>query len=128
MDLVSIKYTNISHCKTLQNLPKFGFLVWKQTIWQPWLPILRGHNFRQVQWRIPFSPRSFSDPGPKKSPNPEPDAEPEMDPEPEPEPEVRLQPSVSSSRKKLAPFRIPFKQNWHVTKQQSKRVKFITLN
>jgi hypothetical protein len=37
MDQVSIEYTNISHCKILQNLPKFGFLVWKQTIWQPWL-------------------------------------------------------------------------------------------
>jgi hypothetical protein len=36
MDQVSIKYTNILHYKTLQNLPKFGFLVWKQTIWQPW--------------------------------------------------------------------------------------------
>jgi hypothetical protein len=35
MDQVSIKYTNIFHCKTLQNLPKFGFSVWKQTIWQP---------------------------------------------------------------------------------------------
>jgi hypothetical protein len=35
MDQVSIKYTIISHYKTLQNLPKFGFLVWKQTIWQP---------------------------------------------------------------------------------------------
>jgi hypothetical protein len=35
MDQVSIKYTNIFHSKTLQNFPKFGFLVWKQTIWQP---------------------------------------------------------------------------------------------
>jgi hypothetical protein len=23
------------HCKTLQNLPKFGLLVWENTIWQP---------------------------------------------------------------------------------------------
>jgi hypothetical protein len=23
------------HCKTLQNLPKLGFLVWKYAIWQP---------------------------------------------------------------------------------------------
>jgi hypothetical protein len=30
------KYTKIFHCNTLQNLPKLGFLVWKQTIWQPW--------------------------------------------------------------------------------------------
>jgi hypothetical protein len=36
MDQVAIKYTSILRCKTLQNLPKFGFLVWKQTIWQPW--------------------------------------------------------------------------------------------
>jgi hypothetical protein len=36
MDQVSIKYTNFFHCKTIQNLPKFGFLVGKQTIWQPW--------------------------------------------------------------------------------------------
>jgi hypothetical protein len=34
MEQVSIKYTDIFHCKPLQNLPKFGFLVWKQTIWQ----------------------------------------------------------------------------------------------
>jgi hypothetical protein len=26
---VTIKYTNIFHCKALQNLPKLGFLVWK---------------------------------------------------------------------------------------------------
>jgi hypothetical protein len=26
---MSIKYTIIFHCETLQNLPKFGFLVWK---------------------------------------------------------------------------------------------------
>jgi hypothetical protein len=30
MDQVSTKYTNILHCKTLTNLPKLGFLVWKQ--------------------------------------------------------------------------------------------------
>jgi hypothetical protein len=32
---MSIKYTNISHCKTLQNVPELGFLVWKCTICQP---------------------------------------------------------------------------------------------
>jgi hypothetical protein len=26
---MAIKYANICHCKTLQNLPKLGFLVWK---------------------------------------------------------------------------------------------------
>jgi hypothetical protein len=36
MDQVFVKYTNIFHCKTIQNLPTFGSLVWKQTIWQPW--------------------------------------------------------------------------------------------
>jgi hypothetical protein len=36
MNQVSVKYTNIFHCKTPQNLPKLGFYVWKQTIWQPW--------------------------------------------------------------------------------------------
>jgi hypothetical protein len=30
-----IKYNNIFHSKAIQNLPKLGFLVWKQTIWQP---------------------------------------------------------------------------------------------
>jgi hypothetical protein len=28
-------HTNIVHCKTLQNLPKFGFLVWKYTYGNP---------------------------------------------------------------------------------------------
>jgi hypothetical protein len=35
---MSKQYSNILHCKTLQNLPKLRwFLVWKLTIWQPWL-------------------------------------------------------------------------------------------
>jgi hypothetical protein len=25
----------MENCKTLQNLPKLGFLFWKYTIWQP---------------------------------------------------------------------------------------------
>jgi hypothetical protein len=29
------KYTNISNCKILQNLPELGFLVSKYAIWQP---------------------------------------------------------------------------------------------
>jgi hypothetical protein len=33
---MAIKYINIFQSKTLQNFPKLGFLVWKQTIWQPW--------------------------------------------------------------------------------------------
>jgi hypothetical protein len=32
---MAIKYTIFFHCKTLQNLSKLGFLVWKCTIWQP---------------------------------------------------------------------------------------------
>jgi hypothetical protein len=32
---MGMNYTNIFLCKILQNLPKFEFLVWKQTIWQP---------------------------------------------------------------------------------------------
>jgi hypothetical protein len=35
IDQMVIKYINIFHSKTLQTLPKLGFLVWKQTIWQP---------------------------------------------------------------------------------------------
>jgi hypothetical protein len=33
---MAIEYTNLFHCKALQNLPKLGFLVWKYPIWQPW--------------------------------------------------------------------------------------------
>jgi hypothetical protein len=32
---IATKYTNSFHCKTLQNLPKLGFLVLKYAIWQP---------------------------------------------------------------------------------------------
>jgi hypothetical protein len=49
---VSIKYTNIFHCKTLQNFPKFGFLVWKQTIWQPcstW-QMMRAPSKNWINW------------------------------------------------------------------------------
>jgi hypothetical protein len=31
-----ITHHNIFHSKDIQNLPKLGFLVLKQTIWQPW--------------------------------------------------------------------------------------------
>jgi hypothetical protein len=36
IDHMAIKYTNIFHSKTFQNLPKLGFMVWKYTIWQLW--------------------------------------------------------------------------------------------
>jgi hypothetical protein len=32
---MAIKYTNIFHRKSFQNLPKLGFLVWKYAIWPP---------------------------------------------------------------------------------------------
>jgi hypothetical protein len=35
IDEMAMKYTNIYHCKFLQNLPKLGFLVRKYAIWQP---------------------------------------------------------------------------------------------
>jgi hypothetical protein len=31
----AIKYTKIFNGKSLQSLPKLGFLVWKHAIWQP---------------------------------------------------------------------------------------------
>jgi hypothetical protein len=34
-DQMAIKYTNIFHCKTLQNLPKLVFLVWKKPSGNP---------------------------------------------------------------------------------------------
>jgi hypothetical protein len=46
MDQVSIKYDNIFHFKTLQNLPKFWFLVWKLTIWQTCLYCFIDHWHR----------------------------------------------------------------------------------
>jgi hypothetical protein len=32
---MTVKYASIFYSKALQNLSKLGFLVWKQTIWQP---------------------------------------------------------------------------------------------
>jgi hypothetical protein len=39
MDQVSIKYNNIFHCKTLQNLPKFGFFGLKTNHLATLLPL-----------------------------------------------------------------------------------------
>jgi hypothetical protein len=36
---MAIKYINILHYIALQNLHKLGFLGWKETIWQPCLPV-----------------------------------------------------------------------------------------
>jgi hypothetical protein len=33
---MALKYINIFPSKAIQNLPKFGSLVWKETIWQTW--------------------------------------------------------------------------------------------
>jgi hypothetical protein len=62
MDQVSINYTNIFHCKTLQNLPKFGFLVWKQIIWQHCseCEIVFGHNCRGWVWISNSGPEAVS--------------------------------------------------------------------
>jgi hypothetical protein len=49
IDQMGIKYFNIFQCKTLQNLPKLGFLFWKYTTWQAWSPtqaIDRGFDLR----------------------------------------------------------------------------------
>jgi hypothetical protein len=32
---MAIENTNLFHSKALQNVPNFGLLVWKRTIWQP---------------------------------------------------------------------------------------------
>jgi hypothetical protein len=40
IDQIAIKYTNIFHCETLQNLPKLGFLVRKETIWRAGFSVL----------------------------------------------------------------------------------------
>jgi hypothetical protein len=50
---ITIKYTSIFYSKVLQNLPKLGFLVWKQTIWQPWSdhPAFICTSFRHVWHR-----------------------------------------------------------------------------
>jgi hypothetical protein len=33
---MAMKYINILQSKAPKKLPKFGFLVWKRNIWQPW--------------------------------------------------------------------------------------------
>jgi hypothetical protein len=34
-----IKYTNLFNFEDLKNLPKLWILVWKNTIWQPWITL-----------------------------------------------------------------------------------------
>jgi hypothetical protein len=51
-------YNNMSHSKVLQNLPKLGFLVRKETIWQPW--------FRTLCFLLrTFINLKIAEPGPK---------------------------------------------------------------
>jgi hypothetical protein len=58
---MNINYTSKIHCRTLKNIPKFGFLVRKNTIWQPWRQALsvpeinffhqkRGSKEQQKMW------------------------------------------------------------------------------
>jgi hypothetical protein len=41
----ALKYINISPSKAIQNLTKLGFLVRKETIWQPWFEPREGIMF-----------------------------------------------------------------------------------
>ena len=64
----------------------------------------QDNSILQVQWHIPFSPRSNSNPATLET---EPDQEEEGE---EMEQELEQKPGVSVTRKKLmTPFRIPFK-------------------
>jgi hypothetical protein len=54
---MAIKYTSIYYCKTLQNLSKLGFLVWKETVWQPWRALYRQQKDLGL---IYFSPVQIS--------------------------------------------------------------------
>jgi hypothetical protein len=42
---IAIKYINIFQSRALQNWPKLGFLVWKETIWQSWLGYILADLF-----------------------------------------------------------------------------------
>jgi hypothetical protein len=55
IDQMATKYTNIFHCKTLKMLSKLGFLVSKETIWQP----CPGSFFAALPFRLlyPTLPR-----------------------------------------------------------------------
>jgi hypothetical protein len=55
--LTTMRFTDIFHCQTLQNLPKLGFFAWKYTIWQPcdwrsaWLVLVASGRVEMVcQW------------------------------------------------------------------------------
>jgi hypothetical protein len=53
---MAIEYTNFFHYKALQNLPKFGFSVRKQNIWQPWSlsdRVMKKHNVKDPGFAPP---------------------------------------------------------------------------
>jgi hypothetical protein len=54
---MAIKYTNIFHRNTLQNLPKLVFLVWKQTIWQPSSELARAGFEIHLRTRLALGQR-----------------------------------------------------------------------
>jgi hypothetical protein len=47
-----VKYTIIFHSKTLQNIPKLGFLVLKWTIWQPCTYVQSGKRLLDCYWTL----------------------------------------------------------------------------
>jgi hypothetical protein len=49
MAAICTKYTDIFHCKSLQNLPKLGFLVWKYAIWQAGTNRRRNKEFAELE-------------------------------------------------------------------------------
>jgi hypothetical protein len=66
--VTAISFTNIFYCKTLQNLPKLGFFVWNNTIWQPcrcsidWIIVdnlwPQGQNWPLIQQGLAYIGRS----------------------------------------------------------------------
>jgi hypothetical protein len=55
------KYTDSFHSKTLQNVPKFGFFVWKYAIWQPCFQCSRFEFSNEITTSMIFfsKPRFF---------------------------------------------------------------------
>jgi hypothetical protein len=46
IDRMAIKFTNLFHCKTLQNWPKLGFLVWKYSYHLAAVHETHGHRLK----------------------------------------------------------------------------------
>jgi hypothetical protein len=49
---MAIKYIGIYQSEALKFVPKLGFLVWKQTIWQPWIKCLLNDESRDCEKEI----------------------------------------------------------------------------